>query len=564
MKSILFFAIAICASINLFAQTPVLEWARQMGGGGNEKGNSLTLDASGNVYTTGSFYDTVDFDPGPGIYTLISAGETDIFISKLDASGNFVWAKKFGGTSVDVGNYIITDAAKNIYFTGYFRDTADFDPGIDTFNLASYGNGNGVDAFISKLDSNGNFIWAKRLGGTDHDRGHSILLDAQANLIITGSFKQMTDFDPGPGVFNLFGANMDIFVWKLDSSGNFIWAKRMGGNYADDGVAIASDNSGNIFTTGFFQGTADFDPDTNTIYNLVTNGTHDVFISKLDSSGNFLWAKSIGSSPYDEGFSIIADNSGNVYTGGFVVDSTDMDPGPGTFYMPHCAFILKLDAAGNFLWAKGFYPGNVKSISIDTKGDLYLAGLYEDTVDFNPGPGTYYLATGDVCDSYILKLDSSGNFLWVRGFTASMISTPHISSATSVKTDNSGNIFTTGYFANTIDCDPDTGVFNLTSVAWGDIFVVKWGQLSVSIPESILPSEFTVFPNPAEGNFTISLGEQTPVAEIIITNVLGQQVIKKEFKNTASVTMNIEEGNGMYFVKVKSPGKTGVIKILKQ
>ncbi|MFC2111335.1 SBBP repeat-containing protein [Bacteroidota bacterium] len=131
-----------------FAQNPSFEWAKQMGGTGNDAGESITTDNNGNIYTTGSFYGTVDFDPGSGTTNLTSAGSGDIFIQKLDASGNLLWIKQMGGITFDIGYSITTDNSGNIYSTGNFEGTADFDPGSGIANLTSVGN---YDIFIQKL-----------------------------------------------------------------------------------------------------------------------------------------------------------------------------------------------------------------------------------------------------------------------------------------------------------------------------------------------------------------------------------------------------------------------------
>jgi hypothetical protein len=134
-------------------------WAKRMGGTNRDIGYSITTDASGGVYTTGVFEGTVDFDPGEGTFNLTSVGSTDIFVSKLDSNGNFIWAKRLGGTGLDAGNDIALDTSGNIYTTGFFHGTADFDPGAGIFNLTSvvdyypYS-----DIFVSKLDNNGNFV----------------------------------------------------------------------------------------------------------------------------------------------------------------------------------------------------------------------------------------------------------------------------------------------------------------------------------------------------------------------------------------------------------------------
>ncbi|MDQ1256134.1 MAG: hypothetical protein QG656_730, partial [Candidatus Hydrogenedentes bacterium] len=197
-------------------------WAKAMGGTGNEWSEDITLDNAGNVYATGYFRSTADFDPGPGIFNLTSAGGIDVFVSKLNSTGVFVWAKAMGGTGNDFGEGIAVDSAGNVYTRGRFLGTVDFDPGAGIFNLTQAGSS---DLFVSKLDSGGNFVWAKRMGGSSIGDGDGIAVDSAGNVYTTGWFLGTVDFDPGPGTFNLTSAGNDIFVSKLDSAGNFVWAK---------------------------------------------------------------------------------------------------------------------------------------------------------------------------------------------------------------------------------------------------------------------------------------------------------------------------------------------------
>jgi hypothetical protein len=293
-KLLLSLALLIVSGEFLSGQTPAMSWAKQLGGTSVDYGLSNAVDASGNVYTTGNFNGTADFDPGAGTYNLTpaSAVNDDIFISKLDASGNFVWAKRLGGTSIDNVASISVDASGYVYTTGNFKGTVDFDPGAGTYNLSSASAGND-DIFISKLDTSGNFVWAKQLGGTSSDVGQSITVDpaGSGDVYTTGSFYGTADFDPGAGTYNLTSTGgSDIFISKLDATGNFVWAKQMGGNGTATGTSIAIDpaGSGDIYTTGVFDGTADFDPGAGT-YSLTYAGGFDIFISKLDASGNFVW-----------------------------------------------------------------------------------------------------------------------------------------------------------------------------------------------------------------------------------------------------------------------------------
>ena len=237
------------------------------------------------------------------------------FVTCLAYSQIFEWAKGVGGSSAEAGNAIATDAGGNVYITGYFQGTVDFDPSTSVFNLTSKG---GDDIFISKLDSAGNLVWAKSMGGLGDDWGNSLALDAYGNVYITGSFSATADFDPSPNTINLTSAGAyDIFITKLDGGGNILWAKRFGGNAVDKGNSLALDPYGNVYTMGNFSTTADFDPSGNT-FNLTSAGAYDIFITKLDASGNFLWAKGFGGTGYEEGYSLAVDAQGNVYATGYI------------------------------------------------------------------------------------------------------------------------------------------------------------------------------------------------------------------------------------------------------
>jgi len=474
MKKFLFIISAFIISTATNAQGPTFQWAKKMGASASDLGYFTTVDASGNVYITGSFRTTVDFDPGPGIYNLTAFSGDDIFISKLDAQGNFVWAKSIGYISADAGTSIVVDALGNVFVTGYFQGTiVDFDPGPGTVNL--YGTGL-KDIFILKLDPSGNFIWAKNMGGNGTDAGYSIGLDQSGNLYSTGSFSGTADFDPSASTYNLTssGSTYDIFVSKLDASGNFVWAKKMGNSSMDSGTSLALDASGNVYITGSFGSTVDFDPGLAT-YNLTASGSFDIFISKLDAAGDFVWAKKIGGSGGDHGEGLSLDAAGNVYTTGDFQTTSDFDPGTGTFNLTSAGswdiFVSKLDAAGNFVWAKsmgGAGGDHGLDIVLDAAGNIYSTGSFSQTADFDPGPGVNNITTAGSDDIFISKLDASGDFVWAK----SMGGTGQ-DFGNSISLDAGGSVYTTGNFSLTPDFDPGPGTYSLTSAGLEDIFISK-------------------------------------------------------------------------------------------
>ncbi|MBD2701640.1 SBBP repeat-containing protein [Spirosoma sp. BT702] len=462
-------------------QAQNFEWAKGLGGTSYDEGHSVAVDKQGNVYTTGYFTGIADFDPGPGVFNLTSAGSNDIFVCKLSSSGNLIWVKQLGGSSDDQGRSIKVDGGGNLYITGYFNGTADFDPGPGVSNLISAG---GSDLFVSKLDLLGNWVWSKRMGGSSNDFGSVVAIDGQGNVISTGSFSGTADFDPNSGTFNLISAGItDIFVSKLDASGNFVWAKRMGGESDDVGHSVTVDGAGNVFTTGYFNGTADFDPGPG-VFNLISvQGTYDSFVSKLDASGTFVWVQQLGTGGSETGYSIIVDGLGNIYSTGSFSDTADFDPGSGVANLTTAGlsslYVSKLDASGAYVWAKAI-NSTVEaygfSIAVDGLGDVYTTGSFLGTADFDPGPGVYNLSSVGVYDSFVSKIDASGAFVWAQA-----IGSTTSDGGNSVAVDNSGNVYTTGSFRGPADFDTGPGIANLNVAGIVDAFVYKLSQLQVTL-----------------------------------------------------------------------------------
>jgi hypothetical protein len=174
------------------------------------------------------------------------------------------------------------DSSGNVYTTGYFKSTADFDPDAGTQDLTSAGSD---DVFVSKLNSSGDYVWAKKFGGGGIDNGLSVAVDSSGNVYTTGLFSATADFDPGVGTQDLISVNsFDVFVSKLNSLGAFEWAKQFGGAGYDTGRSVTVDASGNVYATGNFDSTVDFDPGVG-IQNLVSAGGYDVFVSQLSPLG---------------------------------------------------------------------------------------------------------------------------------------------------------------------------------------------------------------------------------------------------------------------------------------
>jgi hypothetical protein len=350
-------------------------WAKQAGGADDDYSYDITVDSAGNCYVTGCFEGIATF----GTTTLISIGNRDIFVCKLDSDGNFLWARQAGGTSSTDAQSIALDSAGNIYVTGCFWGTASFDA-ISLTVIGCY------DIFICKLDAN--FLWAVQAGGTSIERGNDIAVDSAGNSYVTGYFYGTASF--GATILHHSGSS-DTFICKLDADGNFLWAKQAGSTGSDYGESIDVDSYGNSYVMGNFEGIATFGTTT-----LTSSGSVEIFICKLDADGNFLWAKKACGARSDLGYGIAVDGSGNSHVTGVFRETASFGAttliGNGPIWGPDNEpiwypdiFVCKLDSAGNFLWAiqaGGEYVDGGHSIAVDSTGNNYVAGEFEGTANF--------------------------------------------------------------------------------------------------------------------------------------------------------------------------------------
>ena len=300
-----------------------------------DTGYALAVDDIGDVYVTGRFYGSFDFDPGPATYALSSVGGADAFVWKLTTDGDFVWARSVGGNhpgsyNFDVGNGIAVDDSHNVYISGQFWNTGDFDPGPDVLMLPHAGPPSEVkssDAFLVKLDAGGNLAWARGFGGYNgNDMALDVVVNPVGDVYATGFFSNTVDFDPGPRKYELTSLGKeDIFFLRLDAAGNFVAARAIGGAGSDTSGDLAMDCTGSVYLAGRMSESVEFDPGSDS-FDLTSVGDGDIFVARLDPYGKTLWARNMGGAAADYGTGVAVDSAGNVYVAGEFRGDADFDP----------------------------------------------------------------------------------------------------------------------------------------------------------------------------------------------------------------------------------------------
>ena len=468
--------LAGCLQTAVLAQIPTFQWAQSAGSSGFEGSYAVTSDALGNIIHTGAFSNSVDFDPGLGQTILQASGNSrDIFVQKVDPSGQLLWAVSFPGLDNNYPDAITTDTAGNVYVAASFRNTIDCDPGPGINNLTASGS---TDALVVKLDPNGNLQWARSVGGSGLDRGYSVEVDSNQRVYFSGYFQGTADLDPGPATqSHSVSGSADVFTIQLDQNGDLIWARSFGGPDNDIPLHSALDQTtGDLYITGNFGGTADHDPGPG-VFNITSQGANDIFVTKLDSAGNFLWSKTMGGTSDDYGHAIGVDAAGDVLVSGRYSATVDLDPGIAVSNYTSNGFtdvfLVKLSAAGNHIWSRTFGSSLIDrlfDLEVDLVGNVYLSGAYYGTCDFDPGPGVYNLTSNGLQDVSAVKFDPNGQFEWAISFGGT-----DLDSGFGVSTDLFGGVIISGYFRSNVDFDPGTTTYLLNSAGSWDAFLMKLG-----------------------------------------------------------------------------------------
>jgi hypothetical protein len=463
------------------------DWTRPMGGSSFDFVEDLAVDTTGNLYAVGRFAGTVDFraDWGGGADMKTSAGQSDVFVTKVNADGSYGWTRRIGGTQLDYGEGIAVDATGNVYLTGRFSQTVDFsaDWGVAPDAKTSSGS---YDVFVTKINADGSYGWTRRMGSFQDDGGCDIATNVSGAVYVTGSFRGSPDFraDWGGGMdVKVSSGQSDVFVTAINADGSYGWTRRWGSTGTDAGYGAAVDASGNVYVAGIFNATVDFSADWGVAPDSkISAGGYDASLTKINADGSYGWSRQIGGTGTDFGNAATVDGSGNVFVAGYFNNTVDFraDWGGGsdakTSPGGNEAFVLRVNADGSYGWTHrigGTGMDDLRSISADGSGNLFVTGTFQGTFDFRDdwgGPADSRTAAGST-DIFLSRINADGSYGWTRaagGATADF--------GNAVVADGSGNVYAAGSFTGSVDFRADWGGTDVKSSTGGsaaDAFVTR-------------------------------------------------------------------------------------------
>ena len=459
-------------------------WAVSWGGEYNDFPNDIVTDSDGNIYVTGYFYETVDFDPGEDILEHTTAGYEDAYLSKFDPDGNLIWNRVWGAEYHEGGEGITLDSSGNIYVAGYFNNTVDFDPGPGVTEHTSHGD---WDSFISKFSPEGDYIWSRAWGSNMWDKALDVSCDDSQNVYLCGFFRGTCDFNPedGPSEEDIWEFNPGAsYITSFGENGDHRWAKAWAGDGSADDVAraLVTDSFGNSYISGTFDGTVDLDPGNGVESFTAPSIYPDAYTSCFDNDGEFVWGYGWGAESEEIVRSMALDGNDFLYLAGNFLETVDFDPTSGvdnhTALEDRDAFLTKYTTVGDYVrtvtWGGGNAPGSDNEIPWDCDvapdSTVIVSGTFNNTVDFDPSPDSIeeYTSAG-MNDVFISAFDMDGGHLWTHAFGSSIDDY-----GSCVSADLFGNFYLAGTFNETVDFNPYSNVYELTSNGYQDDFLVKY------------------------------------------------------------------------------------------
>ncbi|MGH7493499.1 MAG: SBBP repeat-containing protein [bacterium] len=373
----------------------VFVYSTYLGGGGPR---GIAVDGSGNVYVTGITFSS-NFPTVNAAQTTLGGG-ADGFVTKLNATGGYVYSTYLGGGSEDEPRAFAVDGSGNAYVTG---NTASLN--FQTVNAVQSTPGGGLyDTFVTKLNAAGEFVYSTYLGGSSYDYSQAIAVDGTGSAYVTGH-SYSSNFPTVNAVQSTFGSGFyDGFVTKLNTTGGFVYSTYLGGNDYDNPFSIAADGSGNVYVAGSTN-SPNF-PTVNAVQSIF-GGVRDVFMTKLNAAGGFAYSTYFGGSNDDNIVDFVTDGSGHAY----VIGSTASPNLPVVNAVQSVLdgtsdiFVTKLNAVSGIAYSTylgGIGEDQPRAVAVDGSGNAYVAG-YTSSLNF-PTANAVQSSFAGVYDAFVTKI----------------------------------------------------------------------------------------------------------------------------------------------------------------
>ena len=528
-----------CMICNVSVAQPVSwAWAKAYGGTSYDFGSDIIVDRKGNLFMAGSY-------SGPfvtfGTYVLNNAGSYDIFLAKLNANGNTLWAKTTGGNGSETVFHMTRSSSGNIYLTGnFYSDSIAF--GGDKLYLQG-----GSDAFVLAFDSFGNKLWARSIGDTLYETGVSLATDNDGNVYMAGRYSSPAIVSGSDTLLNAGG--FDMMLVKYNASGTVEWVKTANSD-GDDMVYSVTVAGEKVYVSGFYEEWLWID-------STVLSSAYEGMLACFDTGGNFLWVRG-----FDDPGYCIADSIGNLfYAGRFEYSSTEIDG--IQVYNPYPSyseiFISMLDGAGNAVWAKsagGSHNESLGGLDCDHQGNVYLTGQSTSgSIKF----GTHTVLNSNVFAIWAAKYDSAGMAAWAR---TAMSESNFVSS--DITADDEGQAWVTGHFiaANALFA-PHT-IANAGGSTQYQIFAAKLIENTTTVGFLEKPASFDLIPNPLESHVRL-LAPENDALTIEFFSPIGSLAARFQGAYHGQLFDISHFGCGVYVYRiVNSRGDTVQGKLVKQ
>jgi len=470
-----------------YSQAPTPVWVNDIGGSGDSKPTGLITDSQNNIYVTGYFSATVDFDPSAGVKNLTSVGGYDIYVAKYKPDGTLVWATSMGGNGLDQANCLTVDANGDVTVVGQFQSS------VLTAGAFSMTNQGAEDTFIIHLDANGNVVWAKSIGGNGTDRGEQVSADAQGNVTMTSIFQNTVQV--GTNTVSAPGGQFNGLIVKYDASGNLLWYINQGTSGDTEVYGNGTDSNGNIVVSGYFTGSVDFDP--LGVHDVVNSTGSEYFVAKYSPAGKLMWVNTGKGSIVYNGSVLSIDANNDVYFGGAFSPSITFGSTTLTVQGAQDVFLAKYSSTGTLQYAKdiGGAAGSIFEYQMrndPNNNDVYLTGYMTGTVDFDPSASVANVSYHGQRDFWVAKYDPNGNYIW-----AFAEGSPNcdLSLGIELGVDKNSDVISGGSFCSTVNFDPSNCTSHpVTAInSTSDTYIAKYTPST----SSIISNNVITAPNPA-------------------------------------------------------------------